>query len=291
MHGGPAAPVQGFGGGHLREIGPPVLIETARLLLRRWRLVALALVLALSAGTVAVLATPWSYESRAQVLFLPPTVQPGVVGQVNPLLSLGPALRVTADIVRLGVSDDATRAELVRQGAIEEYEVDTYLADNGGPILNVKAAGPDAAQSRRTVTLLTDRIIGDLRTLQASADAPSNTYITASVLTETPKPERSVKDKVRSGAIAFPGVLVLLLALVVLGDRVAARRAARREREIAPDEARSRADAAQRPAPEPLTPRRRDRRSERANAADHPGAGAPTGSSGLGDRAGAGRPR
>lgn len=204
-----------------------MLIDTARLLLRRWRLVALALVLTLAAGAGAAVLGPWRYESRAQVLFLPPTVDPGIEGQINPFLALGPALRVTADIVRLDVVDDSTRAELVARGAVEEYEIEPYLADNGGPILNVTVEGPDADRTRLTVDLVSARIIEDLRTIQDSARAPSGSYISASVLTRTPEPEPSVKDKVRLAAVLAPAVLVLLLASIIVQDRFRGRSARR----------------------------------------------------------------
>ncbi|MBD3782028.1 MAG: hypothetical protein IE926_03580 [Micrococcales bacterium] len=206
-----------------------MLIDTARLLLRRWLLVVLALVVSVGAGVVAVVVTPPTYQSRAQVLFLPPTSQPGIDGKVNPFLALGAALGVTADIVRLDVSDDTTRAELVARGAIENYEVVPYLAENGGPILIVTAEGRRAQQTRDTVNQVVEVISRDLRSLQASADAPSGSFITATPLTETPKPERLYKNQIRSAALAAPGALVLLLALIVVGDRMASARARRRD--------------------------------------------------------------
>lgn len=286
MHVGPAAPVQGFGGGHLREIGPPVLIDTARLLARRWQLVVLAAVLAVLSGVGAVLLTPPDYKSTGQVLFLPPTKQAGVDGLVNPFLALGQALSVTADIVRIGVSDTSTREGLVKQGAIEEYEVTPYLAENGGPILIVTAESSDAQASQRTVGLVVDRITADLRTIQQSASAPTGSYITATLLTETPRAEPSVKPQARAAAIAAPAVLVLLLALIVLGDRVAARRrraAAARDAETGP--------ATERRGPTPgdaATARERAaRREPRAGADDADTERASRGRSARGDRAGA----
>ena len=204
--------------------GGLVLIYTARLLLRRWPWALLSVVLAVATSVAAVVVTPPTYESRAQVLFLPPITQPGVDGKVNPFLALGAALGVTADIVRLQVGDDSTREELVAQGAVEDYEVTTYLAENGGPILNISVDDTDAQATARTVTLLVDRITNDLEQIQNAADAPDGTYIRATLLTSTPSPEPLLKSRLRAAAVGFAGALFLLLALVVVGDRLAARR-------------------------------------------------------------------
>lgn len=201
-----------------------MLIFTARVLLRRWPLVLAAVVVASIASYLAVVLTPTTYESRAQVLFVPPVQQPGVDGPVNPFMAMGAALGVTADIVRLRAGDDSTRAELVDEGALEDYEVVTYLAENGGPILNVSAQGSSADETRRTVSLVVDRITRDLRALQESADAPSGSYIRATLLTQTPVPEPSLTNRARAAAVVAAGVLFLLASMIVVGDRVAARR-------------------------------------------------------------------
>ena len=214
-----------------------MLIDTARLFLRRWPFVVLAVLLACGAGGLAVYLTPPTYSSQAQVLFLPPTTQPGVEGKVNPFLALGAALGVTADIVRLDVSDDGTRATLSGQGAIEDYEVTPYLAENGGPILIVTAEDVDAARTKTTVALVVARIADDLRSLQASAQAPSGSYITSTPLTETPEPEKSVKDQIRAAAVVAPAVLVVLLVGIVVGDDLAGRRRRRRAERLLEEEA------------------------------------------------------
>lgn len=197
-----------------------MLIDTVRLLLRRWLFVLLACALATLAGVGAWVSTPLQYQSQAQVLFLPPTLQPDVKGgRVNPFLVLGKAVTVTADIIRIDVSDAESRASLVAKGALPDYQVVTSVAQNGGPILIVTAVGDSPVSTQRTMALVVKEISTTLRDVQRAASAPAGFYISATQLTATPAAQPVQQNRVRLAAAAAGGALLLLLALIIVVDR------------------------------------------------------------------------
>jgi hypothetical protein len=220
-----------------------VLNETVRLFIRRWPLVLLATAAAVLVGVGGWLATPLQYQSTSQVLFLPPPQQPGVDGKVNPFLGLGASLGITADIVRIDVSDDASRADLVSRGALLDYEVTPYLAENGGPILIVTAKNGSGARTQRTVELVADEIQSDLDGLQRKAGAPADSYIKSSVLTQTPQALKVIKNRVRVSVVGAVAAWVVLLSLIILVERWRTR----------PRSRRARADSRAAPAPQSTT--------------------------------------
>ncbi|HEX8496756.1 MAG TPA: hypothetical protein VF661_06130 [Actinomycetales bacterium] len=196
-----------------------MLNETISLLLRRWPFVALAVVASVLLGFAGWAATPLQHQSQAQVLFLPPTQQPGVDGKVNPFLFFGASLGITADIVRINVTDDDSREVLVSRGALPDYEVTPYLAENGGPILIVSAKGDDGAATQRSVQVVARAIQDDLAAVQRQAEAPGGSEISATLLTQTPTALPIIKNRIRVSVVVGAASLVLLLALLLLVER------------------------------------------------------------------------
>lgn len=202
-----------------------VLIDTLRLLLRRWPLLLLALALAVLAGEGAWVSTPLQYQSQAQVLLIPPSSQPDVKGgRVNPFLVMGRAMAMTADIIRIDVSNADTRAALVEKGALPGYEVATSLTPNGGPILLVTVTGPSGSETQRTMDLVVKQISTTLFDAQRAASAPGAFYITASQITATPVAVPQSKNRIVLAAAAAGGALLVLLFLIVVAELLRLRR-------------------------------------------------------------------
>ncbi len=199
-----------------------MLNETVRLLLKRWPLVVATFMVSVLAGFAGWNLTPLQYQSESQVLFLPPTQQAGVEGKTNPFLFFGASLGITADIVRINVSDDDSRTDLIARGAVRDYEVRPYLAENGGPILIVSAKSGDGAQTQATVGLVAQAIQDDLDAVQNSAKAPGTSRITATVLTQTAEAKPIYKNRIRLSVVLGVLGFALLLAIVVLVEWVRA---------------------------------------------------------------------
>ncbi len=184
----------------------------------RWLSVLVVVLVANVAGAVFLLLPP-QQESKAQVLFLPPLVQAGVTGEVNPFLSLGGSMGTTASIVMVRVGDDATRARLAAAGATATYTVEPNLGENAGPILLVKATGQDSEVVQRTMTAVVAEIQGQMQSLQRAVPAPNGSFITTTVLTQYPAPVPVYTRPLRFAVAAGGGVFVVLGGALLFWDR------------------------------------------------------------------------
>ncbi len=208
-----------------------MLVDTLRVLLRRWPVV-LASVLAAAAAAVGVfVVVPPQQESKAQVLFLGPRVQAGIKGESNPFLALGGSLGIAASIVQIRVSDDDTATLLAAQGATAKYLVEANLGENAGPILIVTSDDDSAQRAQATTAAVVQQIQDTMRSLQLEAKAPTKSYITTTVLTSYPKPLPVYKQPIRFAIVAAGLVLVLPLALIVLVENRRERRSGRPSRQ------------------------------------------------------------
>ena len=196
-----------------------MLAECARILLRRWRWVAVALVLALIAGAAGYKIVGPSQQSRAEVLFVPSAKQPGVTGATNPFRLLDSSLSAVASIVQVSVMDDKTMSKLIQAGDHAGYKVEPNLAQNAGPTLLVTVEDKAAAMVDRTLKAVLTQIQVTLRDLQAARNVPQDQYIDAVVLVQSPHPAPSRKAPIQAGVIAVVAVAFLSVLLILLGER------------------------------------------------------------------------
>jgi hypothetical protein len=188
-----------------------------RILRRQWVLVVCALAAANSVGLGVFLTSVPQQESVAQVLFLPPRTQAGVEGLINPFLSLGGSLGITAAVVQIRVTDDDAVERLRQKGATGKYIVESNLGQNAGPILIVTATDKSAGVAQATATAVVSEIQAVMQELQRAAGAPRQSYISTTVLTAYPAPIPVYKSTIRlaivAGALALFGLLILILLL------------------------------------------------------------------------------
>ena len=196
-----------------------MLVETALTFARRWLLTLLVLLLSGGAAVGTYLAVPATLRSTAQVLFLPPVTQAGVVGQVNPFLSLGGSMGTTASVVQVRVSDDATAERLAKAGATAKYTVAPNLGENAGPILIVTADARDPAVAQSTASAVVDEIRVQIQALQTEAQAPSGSLITTTVLTASPEPVAVHTTSLRVAGVTGVALLAVLAIGLLLLDR------------------------------------------------------------------------
>jgi capsular polysaccharide biosynthesis protein len=204
-----------------------MLVNSARILLKRWVWVLLALVVAMAAGVgTFTLVTPMQ-ESKAQVLLLPSNTEPGVDGPTNPFLSLGGSVAIVASVVQVAVTDQTSAQKLYDGGARAKYKVEPNLAENAGPVLLVTVDDKSAAMSESTMAAVVQAIKDQLLSIQNDRNVSKTLLITAVVLTQSPHPLPVRKTQTQLTILAAAGVLVILLVVLLLIERRRIRRSVR----------------------------------------------------------------
>lgn len=196
-----------------------MLYECVRALWRRRRLAALAIVASLCVAFSMFTVVRPTYESKAQVLFVPSLREPGIDGPTNPFLSLGGSVAIVASIVQAQVSDDATAAQLQQAGNTARYEVAPNLLENAGPVLLVNTSGTSKASSKSTLSAVIEAIKADLSTLQVNQEVRQEYRVTSVVLTSSAEPEVVRKAQVKATILALVVSLTLLTTLILLFER------------------------------------------------------------------------
>lgn len=188
-------------------------VPLPRLLLRRWYLVALALVLTAAASLGAFVGVGPEYTSRAYVLFLPP-IQ-AVPDGGNPLLAMG-GMKSTVDVVARALGDARSVAELEKQGADAEFVV---VSDptTSGPVLSVTADSRSAASAQRTTQMLVSRVEPTLETLQDDIGVTPDKQIRTQLISADQEPIISRNSQLRltifAGVLGFVASVGLMTAL------------------------------------------------------------------------------
>jgi len=187
-------------------------------LVRRWYLVFPALLVAgmLAVGVYSV--TPKKYESQAKLLLLPPAATAGVDGPGNPYLNLTQGLGMTADVIAVGVTNDATVTRLASLGGTGAYKVAADV-DVNAPVLIITVDSRRPEVVSRTLRLVDGELRSQLNAAQRAAGAPSKTWISVSTLMQSPKPSPVRKTPIQLGIITGAGSLIVLFAMVFLIDR------------------------------------------------------------------------
>ncbi len=246
-----------------------MLFECVRALWRRRRLTMLAMVAVLCVGFASFAVVKPTYESKAQVLFVPSVREPGIKGPTNPFLALGGSVAIVASVVQAQVSDDATATKLARSGNKATYEVTPNLLENAGPVLLLDAKDTSARSTRSTLSAVIEAIKTNLSALQDNQGVRDEYRVTAVVLTTSVKPEVVRKTQVKIAIVSVVVSLALLIGAILLVER---RRILASARKRAAGQSRRR-----RPEPRPVDPgrRRTEERPEGRPLADDPPSAAP----------------
>jgi hypothetical protein len=200
-----------------------MLAECARMLLRRWLWVIVALVVAVVAGAAAYVLVGPRQASTAEVLFLPSVNQPGdtpgVLTKTNPFRSLDSSLGVVAGVVQVSVTDDQTQASLIQAGYRATYTVGPNLAENAGPSLLVKVEDKSGPMAQATLGAVLKQMDATLARIQADRKVPAGQFITAMVVTSLPHPSPDRKTQIQLAVVAGIVVFLLLIVLILLLER------------------------------------------------------------------------
>jgi hypothetical protein len=255
------------------------LMQSLRILRKRWILTALLLLLTLGGTAAAFVKLPHTYVADSTVVLLASQNASKPNGS-NPYLSFNSSLPLTADVVRRELLDPRTALDLAARGYTAPYLV-VDAPDTSGPVLLVTVTGKDKAAVEHTLYGVTAEIGTKLLGLQATI-RPIN-RIRVVTLSVTPKAKLSISKLARPLVVILGFGMVLTFAVPLIVDAQISRRrartgSARRGEEIARPPARSRPDRDpydRRPGPPGPPPGERPRPPEYSPSGPAPSGRAP----------------
>lgn len=198
--------------------------DMMRSLLRRWYLVAMALVLSAGAAYGLAQAVRPTYKASASVVLVPPETTLGDTG--NPYLFLG-GLDQTVDVLARSMNSGATRNDIKREVPDGDFAA-TADFTTSAPIIVAEAEDTSAAGADRLLDVVLARVSDNLAALQADLSVQSKAQISDQVVSRSAKPEVMQKARYRQVVMGALGVLLVLLLPVAVVDSLLQRRRIRR---------------------------------------------------------------
>lgn len=210
-----------------------------QIMLRRWLIVAVGVVLTVSAS-LFLADGERTYSAKMDLVF----VQPGAGSMVNVSDNVLPSLINFAGIIQRRVSHDGTPVELPSSSATlygsgvrEGYSItlpnsgSQWTVSYSRPVLAVQAVGSSPERVRQTLSLVLAQVESAAHELQADSRAPAEQLIVVERSPASPEITDlgSTKSGQMKGALALSTVGLGLTAFVAFEvDRLAARRSLRR---------------------------------------------------------------
>ena len=200
------------------------LWDLAKLMGRRWYLVAPMIILTLAATTWALLTIKPDYTSTGQIMLIPPAdrtpLTPAELQSTNTWVEVGEDIMAKA--LSISLNTNQTHKEIEGEGFSTNFEV---AAEDRSSILTVTATAttPEAAQA--TVQRLEKQITREVEEMQARYKPKAGRAISTQVLDAGDTIE-VVSSKVKRAAVVIIGVgLLLTAAVTIVGDNILRRRA------------------------------------------------------------------
>ena len=188
------------------------------IVIRRWYLLVVGLVVTCLFAAAATVLVPPTYTAQSTVLLLPPSGDSGD----NPYLGLGGVSSVPDVLAREMTSTSAESAFLAAGMA------GTYTVNNddttSAPVILISAAAASKAAALRSIGYLTARAAPTLTLLQSESRVPGAARISTRVLNSDHRATAVTKSTLRAQIVGVLLGLVLTALLVLVGDRVLARR-------------------------------------------------------------------
>jgi hypothetical protein len=198
------------------------LLDWLGILLRRWWLTLSLLLLALGGTGAMAFVTPWTYEAKADLVFLASPFQSKDAGG-NPWLVFDSSLTVTAEVVGREMMDDRTAAGLAARGLTAQYEIGV-APDSTGPVLSVQVSGEDARVTKATLDALVAAIPQRLRQMQANEGVEPRAMIKTSLVTASSKAALAATGKLRTLVMVLFVGLALTVAVPLFAEVISERR-------------------------------------------------------------------
>ncbi|MET7392595.1 hypothetical protein ABZS66_03760 [Dactylosporangium sp. NPDC005572] len=206
------------------------LWDLAKLMGRRWYLMAPMILLTLAATTWALVTIKPDYTSTGTIMLIPPAdrtpLTQAELASTNTWVEVGEDIMATA--VAISLNTDATKKEIATEGFSPAFEV---VAEDRSSILTVTATAATAETAKAAVQRLQKQITQEVENMQARYKPKPGRAITTQVLDPGDTIE-VVSSKVKRAAVVIVGVgLLLTAAVTIVGDNILRRRA--RARQIA----------------------------------------------------------
>lgn len=213
------------------------LWEAARVVGRHWLVVAIGVVLALTASAMAYERTEPRYEAKGAAIVIPsaalvdPATQRVIENPYSAQRDLMSAAHLAGEIGRGNVVAKHVRA----QGGTGDYAVDVAPQ---APIISVTAIDIEIAGAVRTVQALLEGLAQELRNRQSNSGVPAGSQIVLDLLSVPESALLLNANRVKStGLVAALGVLAAI-SLAFLAEAIQqSRRSARSRRVRSDDEA------------------------------------------------------
>lgn len=200
------------------------LSDVLGLLRRRWYVLLVGLLLVAGGAGAVLLKSPVSYQATGQLLLLLPP-QAGGDKPINPYLNLDPGLSTTAALIASTVNAPETQRTVAEAGHTAQYSI--ALIPNTGPLLVITTEGPDPQQAIATRDEVIRRLQGELDRIQNEENAPKRQFIHTRTNSTFNEAEVLTGDRTRAVAAVGAAGLLAVLFVLVIWDRVAARRRSR----------------------------------------------------------------
>lgn len=183
-------------------------------MLRLWPVALVGVVLTLASAVIVGFTVSTSYEAKATLLLLSPSVTQDDEGEdvaTNPFLLSGTAERVAASAVLVVTESEQWTAAMRDEGAEGDYD---YELSEAAPIIEVRSAADTPDQALLTLEAATTLFRDRFEENQDLAGAPTDRLIRSEVLSSTVEPTTVVGSRVR--AMAAVTVLGLVGTATVL---------------------------------------------------------------------------
>jgi capsular polysaccharide biosynthesis protein len=198
------------------------LLDSFRILVRRWWLTVPLLVITLGGVVAGAAIFPWTYKSEATVVLLSSRLQAKQTGG-NPWLAFDSSLTVTAEVVGREIMDGRTVDALRKQGNTAQYKVG-LAADSTGPVLVVEVEGPEPQVTQNTLNAVLRLIPARLDDIQNQGSVAPQARIKPATVSASPQPTRVVKDKIRTLLMMLFAGLVVTIGVPLFAESLAVRR-------------------------------------------------------------------
>lgn len=200
------------------------LWDLAKLMGRRWYLMAPMIVLTLAATSWALLTIKPDYTSTGQIMLIPPAdrtpLTPAELQSTNTWVEVGEDIMAKALSISLNTTQ--THKEIEGEGFSTAFEV---ASEDRSSILTVTATSTTAADAQATVQRLEKQITREVDEMQARYKPKAGRAISTQVLDAGDTIE-VVSSKVKRAAVVIVGVgLLLTAAVTIVGDNILRRRA------------------------------------------------------------------
>jgi hypothetical protein len=190
-----------------------------RLIVRRWYVVASALVVTLVIAFTVMQSVAPSYRAEGSVLLFAPSAGANEDEIVNPFRSFDSSTSVLAAVMVQVMNDPVVRNRVGTQGGIPDYEIGQ--SNDGTPVIVIRATSSDEAAAIESVEITSNQLREELTQRQADAGAPENIRIQAIVLVEPSDADLLVGDRIRAFIVVTAIGVAASISLAFLIESIA----------------------------------------------------------------------